>query len=286
MKINSISISTPVFPERLKNIPKPPEKLFFVGNRELLSAAASVAIVGTRKPTAYGRSVTKTLAEGLARRGVCIVSGLALGVDGIAQKSAVQVGGQSIAVLASGLDSITPRSHRELAITILEKNGTIVSENPAGTPPLKWEFLKRNRLISGLADTVIVTEAAAKSGSMSTVMHALQQGRDVFVVPGNITSPMSAGCNKLIEQGAQPIVDIEAFLEQIAPTKTKSEQPLLLAQTVEEQTILDLIGRGVKDGDELLRLSKLDSSTYSMTITMLELRGAIRSLGANQWTLR
>ena len=285
MKINSISFSTPVYPKRLQDIPKPPDELFFIGNQDLLSAPVSVAIVGTRKPTAYGRIVTETLAKGLARRGACIVSGLALGVDGIAQKSAIEVGGQSIAVLASGLDSISPRSHRELAISILEKNGTLVSENPPGTPPLKWEFLKRNRLISGLADSVVVTEAAAKSGSMSTVMHALQQGKDVYVVPGNITSPMSAGCNKLIEQGAQPIIDIEAFIEQIMPSKASDKQQMLLAQTPEEKTILDLMNSGIKDGEELHKMSKLDSSTYSMTMTMLELRGVIRPLGGNIWSL-
>jgi DNA processing protein len=283
MKINTISISDPCFSKTLATIPRPPKSIYVLGNAVVDGPA--VAIVGTRKPTPYGTAVTLELAEKLAKRGVVIVSGLALGVDGIAHQGALNVGGRAIAVLASGLDQISPRSHRELAIRILEKNGAIVSENPPGTPPLKWEFLKRNRLVSGLADAVIVTEASAKSGTMNTVMHALEQGRDVYAVPGNITSPSCAGCNKLIEQGATPIVNIDDFIERFAPSETVPKQQLLLAETPEEQTILDLIQSGISDGDEIQKKSKLDASTYSTTMTMLELRGVIRPLGANHWTL-
>lgn len=285
MKINTISSTSTDFPEVLRSIPDVPKELFYIGNSELLNAQSAVAIVGTRKPTTYGRAITTKLAEGLARRGVTIVSGLALGIDGIAQQSAVAIGGRSIAVLASGLDQISPRSHRDLAIKILEQRGTIVSTNPPGVPPLKWEFLKRNRLVSGLSSAVIVTEAAAKSGTMNTVMHALAQGRDVYAVPGNISNPMSAGCNKLIEQGATPIIDIDAFIEQIAPSETTVNQPLLLAQTPEEQVILDLIATGICDGEELQKKSQLSVTAYSTTLTMLELRGVIRALGANRWSL-
>lgn len=285
MKINSISALGTDFPEVLRHIPDSPKELFYVGNKELLNSTIAIAIVGTRKPTSYGRDATTKLAEGLARRGVTIVSGLALGIDGIAQTAAVSIGGRSIAVLASGLDQISPRSHRDLAIKILEHHGTIVSANPPGTPPLKWEFLKRNRIVSGLSNAVVVTEAAAKSGTMNTVMHALAQGRDVYAIPGNITSPMSAGCNKLIEQGATPIIDIDEFIEHIAPKETVLSQPLLLAQTPDEQTILDLIASGIRDGDELQKKSKLTATNYSTTMTMLELRGVIRALGANMWSL-
>lgn len=284
MKINAISVNDPLYPSRLKTIPDAPKKLYYLGNlRPEINKI--VAIVGTRKPTAYGRAVTTRLAEMLALRGVTIVSGLALGIDGIAQQTALAVGGHTMAVLASGLTEITPHSHRNLAIEILKHKGALLSENPPGTPPLKWQFLKRNRIVSGLADAVIVTEAGAQSGTMNTVMHALAQGRDVYAVPGNITSPMSAGCNRLIEQGATPIVDIEAFVDNLVPKEKAAKQTLLLAQTPEEQVIIELLQSGIQDGDELQKRSKLSSSVYSTTMTMLELRGVIRPLGANTWSV-
>lgn len=267
----------------MATIPDPPKTLFTIGNPAISGPA--VAIVGTRKPTPYGRAVTLELAEKLAKRGVVIVSGLALGIDGIAHEGVLNVGGRTVAVLASGVDLVTPTSHRQLAVRILEKDGAIISEYSPGTPPLAHQFLERNRLVSGLADAVIVAEAAARSGTMNTVMHALEQGRDVYAVPGNITNPSSAGCNKLIEQGATPIVDIDAFVERFAPLKNAPKQQLLLAETPEEQTILDLIASGLSDGEELQKKSKLSPAAFSTSMTMLELRGVIRPLGANHWSL-
>lgn len=283
MKINTISISDPCFSKTLATIPQAPKTMYVLGNPDVHGPA--VAIVGTRKPTPYGTAVTLELAEKLAKRGVVIVSGLALGVDGIAHQGALNVSGRTLAVLASGIDIISPSSHRHLAEQILMKNGAILSEYTPGTPPLAHQFLERNRLVSGLADAVIVTEASAKSGTMNTVMHALEQGRDVYAVPGNITSPSSAGCNKLIEQGAMPIIDIDAFVERFAPLETTPKQQLLLAENPEEQAILELIQSGISDGDELQKKSRLAASAYSTTMTMLELRGVIRPLGANHWSL-
>lgn len=283
MKINNISISDPCFSKTLATIPRAPKSIYAVGTSVIDGPA--VAIVGTRKPTPYGTAVTLELAEKLAMRGVVIVSGLALGVDGVAHQGALNVGGRTIAVLASGVDIISPSSHRGLAEQILAHGGALLSEYEPGTPPLAHRFLERNRLVSGLADAVIVTEASAKSGTMNTVMHALEQGRDVYAIPGNITSPSSAGCNKLIEQGAVPIVDIDAFVERFAPSKTAPTQQLLLAETPEEQTVIELIQAGISDADELRKKSHLDAATFSTTLTMLELRGVIRPLGANHWSV-
>lgn len=283
MKINSISISDPCFHGKLATIPRAPKTVYTLGNCDI--GEASVAIVGTRKPTRYGADVTTQLAEGLAKRGVVIVSGLALGIDALAHKGALRVGGRTVVVQANGLDRLYPSSHRQLAIDILAKNGGIVSEYPPGTPPLQYRFLERNRLVSGLADALIVTEASARSGTMNTVMHALEQGRDVYAVPGNITSPMSSGCNTLIEQGATPIIDVEKFIERFMPISAETNQPLLLAETPDEQVIMSLITSGVHDGDELLQSSHLDAATFSTTLTMLELRGVIRPLGSNHWSL-
>lgn len=283
MKINSVSISDPCFHGKLEPIPSPPTALFSIGNVE--ANAPAVAIVGTRKPTAYGKAVTLELAEKLAKRGVTIVSGLALGIDGIAHQGALNVGGRTIAVLANGLDTIYPASHRNLALDIVAKNGGLLSEYEPGMPPLQFQFLERNRLVSALSDAVIVTEASAQSGTMNTVMHALSQGKDVYAVPGNITSKSSAGCNKLIEQGATPIVTIDAFVDMFIPVNDKTQQALLLAETPEEQTVIDLMQGGVSDSDELQKRSNLDPVIFSTTLTMLELRGVVRPTGANHWIL-
>ena len=282
MKINSISASDPVFPQRLTVIPQPPHKLYVIGT--IPTYATGVAIVGTRKPTAYGKQVTSMIAERLAERGAVIVSGLAHGVDGIAHQSALRVGGKTVAVLPSGPDQIYPSAHQALAKNIADRHGALISEYEPGAPPLQYRFLERNRLVSGLADIIVITEASIRSGTMNTASHALEQGKDVYAVPGPITSPMSAGCNALIAQGAAPIVNIEQFVDQLLP-KVSAKQLTILAETKEEQTILDLLVRGVSDGDELQVESRLDPALYSQTMTMLELRGIVRPLGANRWGL-
>lgn len=282
MKINSISSTDSLYPERLKTIAKPPNVLYVRGI--LPSYALGVAIIGTRKPTTYGRHVTTELAERLAERGAVIVSGLAHGVDGIAHEGALRVGGLTIAVMAGGLEQIYPRTHDALGHRIIESDGALVGEYPSGTPPLQYRFLERNRLVSALSDTLIVTEAGLRSGTINTVNAALEQGKDVYVVPGPITSPMSAGCNALIAQGATPIVNVDSFIEQLFPLPSK-KQISLLAQNEDEQHILELLARGVSDGETLQADCHLTPSLYAQTITMLEIRGAIRSLGANRWSL-
>lgn len=281
MKINDISGIG--LPPRLQAIPNPPKEIWLRGHLPD-EQRTHIAIVGTRRPTPYGRQVTSELAMRLAERGGVIVSGLAHGIDGIAHEAALKVGGITLAVLANGLDTVYPAVHRSLAQRILTSGGAIMSEYRAGTPPLQHRFLERNRLVSGLSDVVIVTEASSHSGTMNTVSHALLQGKDVYAVPGPITSPMSAGCNLLISQGATPIVSIEAFVEELLPTKTE-KQAALLAQTAEEQRLIDLIAEGITDGDALHAKSGLETTAFLQTMTMLELRGVIRPLGANHWGL-
>jgi DNA processing protein len=282
MKINSISTTHDTFPERLRTIPSPPTRLYFKGS--LAAYSLGVAIVGTRKPTAYGRHVTADLAGRLAERGAAIISGLAHGIDGIAHEAALTNGGHTIAVLACGLDRVYPAAHHRLATSILEHDGTLLSEYATGTPPQQYRFLERNRLVSGLADVIIVTEAGLRSGTMNTTMHALEQGRDVYAVPGPITSAMSAGCNALIAQGATPIVSVEAFLETLLPS-TAAGQMVVFGHNAEEDMILQLLRSGESDGDSIQKQSGLDAALFTRTLTMLELRGAIKALGANRWSL-
>lgn len=282
MKINSISSTEPGFPQRLCNIPGKPAKLFIRGEMPD-DTHKFVAIVGTRKPTSYGSEITRQLARKLAERGVVIVSGLALGVDGLAHQGALDGHGRTVAVFAHGLDQITPRTNIHIAERMLESGGALISEFEPGTPLMKYRLLARNRVVSGLSDALIITEASNRSGTFNTVSHALEQGRDVYAVPGPITSPMSRGCNQLIAQGATPITDIDEFVDQFAPV-TKETQ-LTLAYSEAEQIIINLINQGSRDGDELQTKSQLEAGLFAQTLTMLELRGAIRALGANQWSL-
>lgn len=285
MKINRLLPQSNKFLQILDNIAKTPEKLYFIGALPE-SRVPTVAIVGTRKPTGYGKEVTHQLSYELARRGVIIVSGLALGVDGLAHRAALEAGGTTLAILGNGLPDIYPSSHKSLADEIVKKGGAIMSEYEPETPAYPNQFLERNRIVSGLADAVIITEAAARSGTLNTAMHALEQGKEVFVVPGNITSPMSSGCNALLKQGATPVTTYEDVLERIAPDLLQSQASLALGNTPEETTILTLLSSGVRDGDELQQKAGITPAEFASIMTMMEIDGTIRSLGANQWTIR
>lgn len=252
--------------------------------------APIVSIVGSRKPSAYGKEVTERLATDLAKAGCVIVSGLALGVDCIAQKAAIEAGGTVVAVVPNELPDISPRTNYQLAMSIIEQDGAVVSEWMKGDNKIvnRWSFLERNRLVSGLADGIIITEAAERSGTLNTASHALNQGRDLFVVPGNITSPLSAGCNTLLKQGAYLVTDADDVLSIIAPEKLQKDngQELVVSATIEEGIIIKLISEGLRDGDEIQQKSGLSASDFATALTMLEINGVIKPLGANNWTLR
>ena len=285
MKINSISPLKHKYLQIIDTIAKKPDTLHYIGALPA-ERLPTVTIVGTRKPTVYGKEVTYQLAYDLAKQGVVIISGLALGVDGIAHRAALDAGGITIAVLGNGLDRMYPATHRSLADEIVRQGGAIISEYEAGVEPRDFRFLARNRIASGLSDAVIVTEAAARSGTLSTVHHALDQNREVFVVPGNITSPLSAGCNNLLKQGAHPVTRSEDVLEVIAPHLLRGQAILPLGSTPLESTIIALIQSGVRDGDALQQQSNADISEFSQALTMMEINGIVRALGGNQWTLR
>ena len=252
--------------------------------------APVVSIVGSRKPSAYGKEVTERLATDLAKAGCVIVSGLALGVDCIAQKAAIEAGGTVVAVVPNELPDISPRTNYQLAMSIIEQDGAVVSEWMKGDNKIvnRWSFLERNRLVSGLADGIIITEAAERSGTLNTASHALNQGRDLFVVPGNITSPLSAGCNTLLKQGAYLVTDADDVLSIIAPEKLQKDngQELVASATIEEAIIIKLISEGLRDGDEIQQKSGLSAADFATALTMLEINGVIKPLGANNWTLR
>jgi DNA processing protein len=282
MKISILRATDPAFPATLLHIPDPPKQLYILGNAELLSSPHLLAVVGSRGLTPYGRAVTDQLSGAAASKGIVIVSGMALGVDGIAHRAALQAGGKTVAVLANGLDRMYPATHRELAKHILERGGAIVSEYPEGTEPHRHHFVARNRIVSGLSSAVLITEAAAKSGTIHTAQFALEQGREVMAVPGNITSPLSAGTNQLIKTGAMPVTDAQDIIQYFGLDDAPAQQTLV-GSTQEEQIILDLLAQGIADSAELLHRSQLDAALFNQTLTMLEITGKVKPLGSSQW---
>lgn len=227
--MNNIKEISPLkdnFLQRLVNIDNPVNRLWYIGN--IPTGSPTVAIVGSRHPSAYGREVNYTITKELAKLGITIISGLAIGHDAIAHQACLDSGGTTIAVIGNGLADIYPKRNFELAQNIVKSGGAVISEYPPHTPVYPNHFLERNRIISALADIVVVIEAGERSGTLNTVSHALAQGKDVMAIPGNITSPLSIGCNRLIAQGATPVLSARDITEALGiyepPAKTKKKK--------------------------------------------------------------
>jgi len=286
-KVNTLKLSDPGYPEPLRNIAGIPKRLFFVGTPPSdWIGQPCVAVVGSRKASGYGRSVTETITGQLASHGVVIISGLALGIDSVAHRAALARGGRTVAVLPTSLDNIYPSSHLSLAREIIENRGTIVSEYPAGSEAYKLNFVARNRIVSGLSRILLITEAAVNSGTMHTARFALDQGKTVMAVPGNINQPGSEGCNNLIKSGAVPVTDAGdvLFALGISPGESsKRGYPKGLSDA--QKDLLDLIAEGVADQEALALASGLRGGEIGAALTGLEISGAVRPMGAGHWTL-
>lgn len=281
-KINRQSIAISSFTSVLNNYEGMPSELYSIGSLPK-NRPPTVAIVGSRKPTAYGEEVTYQLAYELAKQGVIIISGLAYGVDVIAHKAAMEAGGTTVAVLANGLHRVYPTVHESIAKEIIATGGALISEQSPGVEAHKYHFLARNRLISGLADAIIVTEATDRSGTFSTVAHALTQNKEIFAVPGPITSLLSVGPNRLLQEGAHVALTSRDILEVIAPQHTTTQLSIPLPDTPLEAAILNLIQRGLRDTDSILGQLDIQPSEVLQTLTMMELKGIINSQTSNQW---
>ena len=216
MEIKEIYINSDNYPERLRNIYDPPKKLYVLGNFKILKEKA-IAIVGSRKATEYGKKVAFQISQELTKENINVVSGLAIGIDTYAHLGAILIQNQAgtIAVLGSGIDVIYPKENIELARKIIQTGGCIVSEYPLGTKPNKINFPQRNRIISGLSDGVVVVAASEKSGSLITAEFGIEQGKEIFAVPGNIDNPLNRGTNKLIQDGAKMVLSSKDILEEI-----------------------------------------------------------------------
>lgn len=283
MEINKLAVDK--MPDRLSQLAQPPKQLFTAGELAPLLTSKCVAIVGSRKVSRYGRETTEKFASELARAGVVIISGLALGVDSIAHKACLEAGGKTIAVLPTPLEKIYPAAHRELAKQIVEQGGVLISEYRPDDFVGRMNFVARNRIVAALADAVLITEAALKSGSLHTARYALELGREVLAVPGNITSITSEGTNNLLRRGALPATETADVLFALGLELNKTKAKKATSDDPGEQAILNLLFSGTNDGNELLESSGLETSEFNQALTMLELNGQIRSLGANQWAI-
>lgn len=212
--MNIIYYNDDRYPEKLRRIYAPPQKLYIIGNDKILNEKG-IAIIGCRKPSKYGIEMAYKFAYGLSKRGINVISGLARGIDSYSHLGAVHAKGKTIGVLGSGLNNIYPSENKKLCLEIIKNGGAIITEYEPKEKPLAMNFPARNRIISGLSEGILVIEAKQKSGTLITVDHGLDQGKDIFVIPGNITSENSYGTNELIKQGAKLVTNIEEIIGEI-----------------------------------------------------------------------
>ncbi len=274
------------YPAYLKELPNAPPLLYVRGDLHKDDEWA-IAVVGTRRVTAYGRQVTRELVQGLVRSKITVVSGLARGIDSIAHETALKSGGRTLAVLGCGPDIIYPAENRKLAQRIAAGRGALISDYPLGTQPDGKNFPPRNRIISGLSLGVIVVEAGERSGALITAKFALEQDREVFAVPGNITSPASRGPNKLIQQGAKLVRRADDVLEELNLTMVPEHSALqmIMPETAEEAAILAHLTHQPLHIDELTRLAEMPSGLVSSTLSMMELKGMVQQVGGMSFAL-
>lgn len=278
-----LRLDDPEYPKRLLEISSPPPVLFIDGDKHCLSDP-QIAIVGSRRPTPAGRKNAHAFASHMARAGLIVTSGLAMGIDGASHEGALEAGGLSIAVAATGLDRVYPARHRELAKRIAAQ-GALVSEFPTGIPPKAEHFPRRNRLISGLSLGVLVVEAARRSGSLITAGCAAEQGREVFAIPGSIHNPAAKGCHHLIRQGAKLVETADDILEEIArqidpcpPLKPHTE-PAPIKLDKEYLALLDSLDYDPISIDEIIERCGLTADIVSSMLIVLELKGLVAAAG-------
>ncbi len=286
-----VTIFDPDYPALLREIPAPPIVLFAQGNFGIIDNP-QIAMVGSRAASHYGLDAAFQFARMLGARGFTITSGLAAGIDGSAHRGALSNGSATVAVYGCGIDRVYPRRHRELAEEIC-LHGVVVSEFPIGSPPRPYHFPRRNRIISGLSYGTMVIEAAAKSGSISTAIHALEQGREVFALPGSIRNPLSVGCHQLIKQGATIVTDITDVIDQLpvisavsssvsaVPGNAGVEKRSQLSSA--ENRLLEACAFDPATFDEIVQRSGLTATEVSSILSALEVRGLVRSLAGNAY---
>jgi len=277
--------SSPDYPDHLRHIYHPPPVLYLLGSLAPADEWA-VAVVGTRRATVYGKEATRRIAGELARAGVTVVSGLAKGIDTAAHRAALEAGGRTIAVLGCGVDIAYPAENRNLMQRIVEQ-GAVISEYALGTSPERSNFPPRNRIISGLSLGVVVVEAAQRSGALITADFAADQGREVFAVPGNMFNRTSKGCNRLIQQGAKLLLDVDDILEELNLTMVAQQLELkaVVPENETESRLLSFLSSDPLHIDEIVRRAALPISEISSTLALMELKGMVRQVGGMNYVL-
>jgi DNA processing protein len=280
LNIKVVTILDKNFPKNLKGLDGAPLLLYYKGNLDCLKANC-VAIVGTRKMTAYGREVTQKFSSELANFGVTIISGLAYGVDTAAHRGCLSVGGKTAAVLGNGLDTIYPQENTGLAEEIVKTGGAIISEFPLGYPSLPVNFAIRNRIVSGLSDAVIVVEGAEKSGTLLTATHAAEQGKTVFAIPGQITSPLSFAPLFLLKNGAKLATETKDILDELDMQVKVDKEKIakIIPDSPEEEKLLVILENEPLHLDELVRMSGCTTAEISARLTIMEMKGMVGSMG-------
>lgn len=268
-----------VYPDALRTVDGAPPVLYQRG-RIVSQDEWAIAVVGTRHASSYGREVARVLGSDLARAGVTVVSGLALGVDTVAHRAALDAGGRTIAVLGSGVDQIYPPQNRGLAQAIMQQ-GAVVSEYALGTRPDASNFPPRNRIVSGLSRGVIIVEAGERSGALITARFAAEQGRELFAVPGSILSPGSVGCNALIQQGATPLLSVDDVLEQLNMSRIVDHSAMrqIVPSDPAEAALLQHLSHEPTHVDDLVRLMTMTPGQVSSLLALMELKGMVRQIG-------
>jgi DNA processing protein len=284
--VGYITLNDREYPPLLKEIHDYPVVLFIRGNIKSLKMPA-LAIVGSRKFSNYGQKVAYNLSRACAEAGIAIISGLALGIDASAHRAALDADGITIGVLGCGLDRVYPVSNFQLGKEMIEKGGAIVSEFPIGTPPMKYNFPARNRIIAGLSAGTLVVEAAEQSGALITAYQALEYNREVFAVPGNIDSIQSAGTNKLIQNGAKMVLspeDIFAELNiEVKKSETKAKE--MFPESEDEKKVVVTLSSGKKLVDEIIAETGLNVIAINTSLTTLEMKGVVENLGGGRFKL-
>lgn len=279
-RIQVLKITDKEYPELLKKIHDPPEALYLRGDAGFLNGRC-IAVVGTRTATSYGKEIANRLSQDLSRCGFTIVSGLASGIDTEAHKGALAAGGATIAVFGCGIDTIFPRENTELAEEI-EKRGTLVSEYDSGVPGAKWTFPRRNRIISGLSVGVVMVEGHWDSGAMITAKLALDEGREVFAVPGKVDIDQTKGPHWLIKQGAKLVENVDDILDEFNMQRTSGGEVAKAADysqlSIEEGKIVSCLTKEPKHIDEISALSKLSSQEALGLLSILEIKGLVKQL--------
>lgn len=282
--ITAVTIKSPMYPDLLKNIADPPFVLYTKGDINLLKEN-KIGIVGTRMPTNYGRDVANKFTKELASAGLVTVSGLSYGIDTCVATSTLEANGKTIAVLAGGLDNIYPAQNTELSKQI-EQNGLLVSEYPPYVRPRQYSFIRRNRIISGLSLGVFVVEAGRKSGATSTAGFCLEQNRELFVLPGNITSPQSFGTNDLINEIPDCFtITSEQILNRLNIKKKRKEKTQSVQLDIFSNQIVEILKNGELHFDEICSKVNSEASQVASTLTMLEIMNVVKKLPSNYYSL-